>query len=346
MMAVPATPEAMRMGWFDKFLLLAALSIAVALFLTIGWMAIAPEDPRGPVSLLTHRHALAMVLQAGLLSAVTAAIATVMIGVKLPDVGAFAAALGLAFVSLQGQTAAYLLMDAAGDGNAGARALSGKLAIEALAWFAVILVAVFTSGLVTRWCAGLVRGSSQGTAAGHACSGADAVNLAASECPLLCHVVARGVGVERVQRWNGVRTTAIMTVAGILLYGILVSGSRPHMVRHGQTCFAVFTAFYVGGWIARRTYPARTAFWGLIAVPLACVLGHAWTMLAGVPAGRYAHLASIPGSDFLRALPITFIAVGTLGVLTTHWTIEPAAPAERSSKQSSAPARSRKRNGT
>jgi len=46
-----------------------------------------------------------------------------------------------------------------------------------------------------------------------------------------------------------------------------------------------------------------------------------WTMLLGGSAGPYAELASVPGSDFLRTLPMAFIAVGVLGVLTAHWTI-------------------------
>jgi hypothetical protein len=315
------------MGLFDKFLLLAALAIAIALFLTIGWMAIAPDDPRGAVSLVSRGDSLVVILQAGLLAAVTAAIATVMVGSKLPDVGVFAAAMGLAFVSLQGETAAYLLIDIDSASGFAHRGLAAKLAAEAVIWFLLMLLAMLVSGLVSRWCGGaLVRGSTRADG-GQRTGGIALDELAISECPVISGrwIVPGRAAVDGSARWNGLRTLAIMTIAALLLYGILVSGSSPQMIRHGQTCFAVFAAFFLGGWIARRTYPARTAYWGVLAVPLTLLLGYVWTIVAGSPPERFAHLTTVPASDFLRALPLTFISVGTLGVLAAHWMIEPAA---------------------
>jgi hypothetical protein len=152
--ATPALDSPPRLRWFDKFILLVALAIGVALFVTVGWMALAPRDPHGAVSLVTATSPLAVILQATLLVAVAAVVATVMIGTKLPDVGVFAAALGLALASLQGNTSAYLLISVAGGDRGAERALAGKLAIESVVWFLLIVVAIAVSGAVMRWCLG------------------------------------------------------------------------------------------------------------------------------------------------------------------------------------------------
>jgi hypothetical protein len=285
-------------------------------------MAVAPDDPQGAVSLVTRADSTLVVLQAALLAAVTSAIATVMIGAKLPDVGVFAAALGFAFLSLQGDTAAYLLMTKT-NGPGAERVLAGKLMLETGVWFALLLVAMIVAGAVSRWCGGaLLRAAGF---ADHAGTSTDLDDLAISECPGLGRLVAGAAGKTETDyaRWHGPRTTAVMVVAGIVLYSLLVSGSSPYTIRHGQTCFAVFTAFYLGGWIARRWYATRTSFWGLLAVPITLMLGYAWTMVAGPAGGRYAHLANIPGTDFLRALPITFVSVGAVAALMAHWSTHP-----------------------
>lgn len=323
------TPASTRMNLADKVLLVAALAITVALFLTIGWMAIAPDDPQGAVSLVTRSDGVWMVLQAALLSAVTAAIATVMVGGKLPDVGVLASAVGFALVSLQGSTAAYLLISVTGGASGAERALAAKLAVEGGVWFALLVIAMLVSGAVTRWCSSGVR-----TVALEGERRVTLNDLAISECPGLARFV-RGTASEHGQPgelWNGLRTTALMVVLGLILFCILVSGTSPHIIRHGQTCFAVFAAFYIGGWIARRRFPTRTAFWGMLAVPITLTLGYGWSVVAGRTGGRYAHLANIPGSDFLRALPMTFIAVGTIAALLVHWFVHPGTPGDRVSR--------------
>ncbi|HRX83496.1 MAG TPA: hypothetical protein P5572_00590 [Phycisphaerae bacterium] len=323
MMVSTVGNTSMRLSLVDKILLVAALAITVALFLTIGWMAIAPDDPQGAVSLVTHSGSVLMVLEAGLLAAVTAALATVMIGNKLPDVGVLAAAVGFAFVSLQGGTAEYLLIAATGGDSGTERGLAAKLAVESVVWFALLVVAMLVAGAVTRWCSSaLQRVAGLGEPGS---TGAGLEDLAITECPGLARLIvpANVKPQDSANRWNGVRTTAVMVFAGLVLYSILVSGTSPHMIRHGQTCFAVFAAFYLGGWVARRWFPTRTAFWGILAVPITLLLGYGWTVFAGRAAGRYTHLANIPGSDFLRALPLTFVSVGTIAAILAHWFVHP-----------------------
>ena len=329
MTATKVSKPRARLGLTDRLLFVLASGVAAALFLSVGWLALAPDDPRAAVSLITHSQAARMVIQAAALTAVTAAIATVIIGTKLADAGVFAAALGLALVSLRGDTAAYLLIHLGQADRSLERILAGKLAVEAIIWFAVLVVAMLVSGLVTRWCFG-ARCDADRTPAkrGSAPSGpggwVEWSDLAVRECPILWSLgrrsadrPARAMAAARI---DGLKITAVTTFVAMCLFAMLVSGSAPQWIRHGQTCFAVFVGFYVGSWVARLWFPVRTAFWGLLATPVACVLGYLWTMVQGEVSGAYAHLPSVPPSSFLRVLPMTYVAVGALGVLSAHWT--------------------------
>ena len=44
-----------HLGFWDKLLIYAACALAGAIFFTVGWIAVEPADPMGPVSLLTGR---------------------------------------------------------------------------------------------------------------------------------------------------------------------------------------------------------------------------------------------------------------------------------------------------
>ena len=94
----------------DKTVTLGSWVLAGAIFLSVGWLAMKPEDPLGAVTVLTRDGGLLVLLQAGALAGVAAAIATVIAGRYLADVGTFAAAVGLAAVSLRGGTAGTLLV--------------------------------------------------------------------------------------------------------------------------------------------------------------------------------------------------------------------------------------------
>ncbi len=335
MMAVEISQTHMHLRFLDKVVFVAALGIAASLFLTVGWLAIAPDDPQGAVSLLVHEQPLGMLVQAVLLAAVTAAIATAMIGSKLPDVGVFAAALGLGLVSVQGDTAAYLLMHVAEGDPAAERVLAGKFALEGLCWTGALAVALLVSGMVMRW---VVAGPEDAGSTGQRVR---STALAAAECPGLSRL--GGEAPVATPSGNGLKTVLLTTAVAIVLYSVLVSGSSPHMIRHGQTCFAVFGAFYIGAWAARRYFPCRTAFWALIAVPLASTVGYLGSMFLGERSAQYGHLATVPLSDFLRALPLTFMAVGVLGVMTAHWTTEPPQRSAKTKTTRRSPAGQRKR---
>lgn len=310
---VTHTPGDAHLSMIDKIVLLAALAIAVALFLSVGWMAIAPDDPQGAVSLSTHSGAAWMVIQVAALAAIASAIASVMIGTKLVDVGVFAAAAGMAFVSLRGDTAAYLLINVAQGDHSAERSVAARCAVEAGLWSALLLLAAAVSGVVLKWC----FGKSDGT---RAMLG----TMFVGECPYLANVV----GVERAgkSRAVGLRTLATTSIVAAFLYKVFVSGSSPRAIEHGQVCFAVVAAFYIAVWIAKRTFPPKTPFWTLTSVPLVAIAGYGWAAMRGRPAGLSSQLANLPGSDFLRALPITFVAAGAIGVLLAHWSVADSPP--------------------
>jgi len=312
------------LGLADKLLFVLAAGMAAALFLSVGWLILAPQDPQAAVSLITHDQAVRMVLQTAALAAVTAAIATAIIGTRLADMGVFAAAIGLALAALRGNTATYLLIHVGRADRALERVLAAKLALEAVIWFAVLLVAMLVSGLVLRWCFGRPGADDRANPPAGRATACTAPrvgwsNMAISECPLLRSMGPGAAKPAGSALSEGLKVTAITTFVAMCLFAILVSGSAPQWIRHGQICFAVFAGFFVGTWAARRWCRVQTAFWGFLATPIASVLGYLWAMIQGDVGNAYAHLPSVPPSNFLRALPMTFVAVGTLGVLAAQW---------------------------
>ncbi|MBU0718377.1 MAG: hypothetical protein KJ749_09030, partial [Planctomycetes bacterium] len=154
------TAHRSQLTLLQKAFALSSWFLAGALFLTIGWFALEPDDPLGAVSLLGRDGGLIMLVQAAALAGVAAAMATVIIGRHLADVGTFAAALGLAAVSLRGGNAGVLLLSYSDAADSVDRWLAVRLALETVGWFAVILVAIGVSAVVMSWCNPRPEGSS------------------------------------------------------------------------------------------------------------------------------------------------------------------------------------------
>ena len=59
-------------------------------------------------------------------------------------------------------------------------------------------------------------------------------------------------------------------------------------------------------------------FWTCLAVPLVGMAAYLWAMLAN--SGKAAELPpNIPHSTYLRALPIEYVILGTLGAILAFW---------------------------
>lgn len=288
------TEHGHHLSFLDRAANWLAWALAGTIFLTVGWFAMAPDDPLGAVSVLTRRGAWSMLLQAAGLAAVTAALATVIAGRRLPEVGTFAAALGLAAVSLRGGTAGHLLIQWADVAPLKQSGLSLKLAMESIAWFVIIFIARGFSIAIRHWCFG---GGGAQTNEPHA--------LSSDELP-------RGATFAI----HGVKHSLVAGGAALVIFKILSAGLSTRSVQHGQACFVVAAsvciALYLASWIA----PVRSALWSILSVPLLAVGGYVW---ASFGSARDGLPASVPTSPFLRVLPIQYIAVGTAAAVTMFW---------------------------
>lgn len=289
---------------------LVAWAAALALFLSVGWLALAPDDPLGPVSLLTHRHALMMWIQAILLSVVCSFIATILAGRHLPHAGLFAAALGLSALSLRGETSRYFLVNCTSEPSVCQRWLALSFAGEALGWFVVIAAALPAAALVIRWCGwtSAIRENSPRSI------GVSSAEAAASPRQAL-RPDGPGNWVAAVLANSFVQHVLIVAGGLLLAVALLSSGLSQRTVRHGQSCFIIFAATLLAVKAGCRIAPVPNPCGTLLAVPLAAVTGYLW---AAVTAGRFAALPQLPSSCFLRVLPLQFIAVG-LGAAVVGW---------------------------
>ncbi len=340
MMAANPTTAPEQLRWTEKLMFLATIGLVAALFLSIGWQVLAPDDPLGTVSIWTHRGSFLMVIQAAALVLVAAVIATITIGSRLPDVGAFAAAAGLSLVALQGANASHLLITY-GQGDRGAeRQLAALLAIESLVWFIVLAAALVVSGMVTKWC---FQNNQEEPNSHNARENqhTELSDLSVSDTPFLGRSLFAGTNEKQDDSIKGVKVTLLISVTSIAIFSILVSGFHPKAVSHGQSWFAVFAAFFLSTWISSRFFQVRTAFWRILSIPVVCTLGYLWAMMPGDIAGPYSHLPSIPPSGFLHVMPLTLVPVAFLGTLSAHWTYaHPSIPTRQKKRE---PAGNRRR---
>lgn len=265
-----------------------AWTAALTLFLTVGWMAAAPHDPLAPVSLWTHGRPLLMAAQALLLTMIAGAVATVLVGRHLPQAGLFAAALGLAALSLRGETSQYFLINCLAPPASCERALAMRFILEALVWGMILTAAWPVAFIVLAWC---------GPSPEPRPADRDAPPSPAARRAVLRHV---------------------LFVAGLLLVtlAILSSGSSRRAVLHGQTCFTVWASTFLAVWAGQRLVPVSNPWTSLLALPPAILVGYMWSM---VTAGSPAAPPTIPSSCFLRLLPLQFIAVGAVAATSALW---------------------------
>lgn len=311
-----------RLRLSDKALLTLALGIAVALFLTIGSAVLAPRDPQGAISLLTHPHPILMLLECAALAAVAATIATVLAGSRLVDVGIFAAGLGMGLAVIQGDTSAYILRLWSAGGASAGKSPAMLMLVESLLWSAVFALVMVVSGWVMAFCKrGPVTDDSRFSV----------MDMAVSECAGLNRLV--GIDQRAVGTRHGITMATMIAVTATLLFSILASGSSPRIVQHGQICFAVFVAFYGGVWLAKKFgFTAQTPLPVLGAVPIAAILAYLWATLQPGSGSTHVH---IPSSVYLRALPLTFVSVGMLGSLVGYWIIPDQPPRKSKSNAGS-----------
>jgi len=301
------------LGFWDKLASYTAWVLAGALFFTVGWIALEPVDPLGPISLMTGHGVARMLVQASLLAMVAAFIGTVIIGRKLPDAGTFAAALGLAVVSVRGGTMELLLLKAA-DAGTSDRALASRLAVEAVGWCLVIVVALVTSAFVSRWlhrsipeAPTLLDDAPHGTPAGW-------------DVPVFGALLGRPPSGGGTAPATGARHVVISAGMMLVAYQVFGTGLDDRVITHGQACFVVAASACAGGYVAYRFAPVQSALWPVLAVFVFAVASYVIASFTSVPPEAGSALpANIPTSRFLRALPVQVVAVGTAAAIATFW---------------------------
>jgi len=290
-----------------------------ALFLTVGWTAMAPADPLGPVCVLTSKSGVAMMAQAAALVAVCAGVCTLIAGRSLVDVGTFAAALGLAAVSLRGGTTEYLFLY--GDGTSGGVMPVGVLAIRFLVasvgWMAVMMVAPVVSLFVMRWCFG---SRSDASAAEPQDGEPVRLVLCAGDIPSL-DLSAGTIRTPQTPLADGLLHTAVATGVGLMAFNVLTTGAASRAIHHGQSCFVVAASVWLACYFAHRISPVRSAFWSMLGVGLMALIGYGWS---AVRSGGGSLPPNIPDSSFMRVLPLQFISVGTATSLSVLWSMHVA----------------------
>jgi hypothetical protein len=304
---------------YDKALTLLIWGAAIAVFATVGWMALCPDDPYGVVR-LSGREMLIVLVQILALTAIVAALTTALVGRKLPDVGTFAVSAGLASANLRGHTSAYLLVHETGIDHEARRSLCAQLAGEAMLWFAIIVAALVISGLVMRWC---YRGHGAEPSSGGGLLG----TLAAADLPVLgARICGAPTAAGRTAPKIGLLHFVVTVVIAVVLIQLLAAGTSSHTVKQGQVYFSLAAAFFIAAHVAYRFFPVHTAAWACLAVPAVCMIGYGWTMYRPVATGAYADIASVPPTAFIRALPVEYISIGTASVIASFWSSARSSP--------------------
>lgn len=273
-----------HLSFVDKLALWASWGAAAGIFLTLGWMALAPHDPYGAVSLLLQPGTLGMWLQAAGLAAVTSAIATVLVGRVLPYAGPFAAAFGLAIVAFRGGTSESLII-AARTAGSGSGALAVRMAIESAGWIGIMLLAFVVAKGIARWCF----------------TATSPVTLAVNDTSPKLPVPAFSL---------------IALAVSLLMFNILGAGMPTREIRHTQVCFVVGVAVWIGCYVAFRVVPNLVFRWYAASAWLLVFAGYGWASLSRDTAELP---MSLPPSNFLRVLPIQFVAVGTAAAIAAYW---------------------------
>jgi hypothetical protein len=265
-----------------------------------------PVDPFGPVSLVSLDSPMAKWAEALGLTVVGAVLGTIIIGNRLPDVGIFAAALGLAALSLRGGTTTELLADHISADGSGTRLLALWALLESWAWFFVIVAAALASRWAAVWCFGADHESCR-------------LGALSERERIRGDVVDGAEESSRSFLRYGLTHSLMTTVVAVLLIRFFVAGDSAGWVRQGQAVFATIVGCYVGSRFAFHYAPVRTSFWSLASIPLICLVAFGWVMLRGRPERPIFDLESVPSSGFFRILPLTYVAVAAATIVYASW---------------------------
>ena len=265
--------------------LICALAMAAAVFWYVGWWAVRPIDPQGPISLLMiDQGVIAMAKLLGL-AVVTSGLAVAICGEGAAERGPLAIGVGLAALGLRGAQLDRLILYRntllpGSVANGGISFPTWELVAECWLWLALIAVGFVVGRWVESW-------SSPGRPSPPADQSSD---------------VRQGLGTIAV--------TALVAWA-VLAYSV---GSDADRILKGQVYFAIGISFLVGGMVAHAVLRTTSRMWGLVAIPLvvsvAYLLGRPEDATLAVSHGAYVSLKPLA-----QPLPLEFAALGSVGIL-------------------------------
>lgn len=297
------------LGLFEKARVAAAVAIAAGLLYTIGWMVAQPTDPNLAITFVRSGRAVPAVLPAiAIMCVVAGIIGTVVSGPRLPQAGLFAAAIGLAVLSIHGGSMMSLLESEGATDEASRKLFMSHMLLDCALWSGVMVLTWIAVHWTYHWV--WLQGE---PAAEQVVEGAkekekkDAKPQAA---------------LDRMG-WPGTVVTAVVALFVVWL----TAGRTPvSNVLRGQTIAAVAGGLYLGAMAARYFTGIRDVRFYLLAVPLvglmAYVVGYLSADMSWAQGTRYqyyVYLATTPTHDLARPLPIEYIAVGTAAVLAGFW---------------------------
>jgi hypothetical protein len=309
-------------GFTDKVKAVAALAMAVALFIGVGGPVLSPTDPMLAISMRTVPNAMLAVLTVIGLSALSALIGEALIGGKLPDFGLFAAAFGFAGLNLRSGNMASLLIDHGATDPAERGAFFLAMVPEVWFWLAAMLIG---SG-VGIWMAGRILPSAQGRLT-------DGTGPAGVRLPgLFSWLGESGAGDGAARRYeiqHGLLAAATTVVVATVIVSIAAAASPVAAVRTGQIYFALAAGFYIGSTVGIQVFKPAWCGWPYLAVGVLATIGYIMAKarpgIGGLSqplarfAERYEALPGIPPGTLSRATPVEYAAVGLAAAVAGCW---------------------------
>ncbi|MCK6456078.1 MAG: hypothetical protein L6Q92_06055 [Phycisphaerae bacterium] len=275
---------------------IAALAIAAAVYWYVGYWVVEPKDPFAPISLLLVDNRLIVMAEMIALAIVAAGLAVAIHGGSAASFGPIAVAVGLAAVSLRGGSIAALP-------TALPTSVAGwptrDLIVEMWLWCGLIAV----GAVVGHWVASWFTPPAGGPRADWRKADGAMVDSAAELTRAAANV-------------------AIVAVVAFVLVRILGGDNRESILK-GQVYFAVGIGFYLATLLCQWFLRLRQGLWLLLAVAIVGTVGYAVGAPNVDPASRRIG-ARIELAPICRALPMEFAAMGAIGVLAAHDSVQRA----------------------
>lgn len=277
------------------------------LFWQVGGAMNWPRDPHATLSIADLSASGRMLPVVVILVAISSAAATLILRRWFCDAGLMAVSIGLAALSVRGSTVESLLIAGADGGGPGQRALALLFAIELLIWSVLLLLSAVIGARLAS--AGRSRESAR------ASSSPVKLEPAAWDISALrpwTRAVASPRAAVRTALAHAGMAAAIMIALRIVLCIDVIA--RP--ISHGQALFVPFASSFIAVSFAFKRFPVRSPLWGMAASVGVSFVGYLLALLSGDATDLPPNL---PGSPFLRMLPVQAAASGVGGVLWGLW---------------------------